>query len=469
MALGGWAAAFKECDIRGPYPNQVDEELAYRLGLAVAAKVPGQPVVVAGDVRFSTPPLKARLLEGLRDGGAVALDCGSLPTPGYYFARRYLGVQAGIMVTASHSPADYNGFKPIIGPLPITPGELRSLFELVQNPPPAKPGGAVKDKGKSVWRAYRDWLLARGREMLGAGARKLAIVVDCGNGSFSDLACEVLAEIGLHVTPLFCKPDGRFPNRSPDVSRPEALQVLGQAVRETGANLGVAFDGDGDRVAFTDETGTVIGPDVFVPLLAADALRRLGPGPVVLDIKLSRAADEVVRQARGTPLRERSGHTFMKTRVIREKAVLGGEGSGHVFFRELQGGDDALYAAMVMVRLLAETGQPLSALAASVPRYVLTRDIRVPFEGDTGALIDRLASAAAEEARIERIDGVKAHYTDGWALARASVTEPAITMRFEAATRDALRDIIQRFLQPAPELLPLALAAAEEVLAEQTR
>ncbi|MCX7598751.1 MAG: phosphomannomutase/phosphoglucomutase, partial [Armatimonadetes bacterium] len=353
MAASGWAAAFKECDIRGPYPDQVDEELAYRLGLAVAAKAPGQRVVVAGDVRLSTPPLKTRLLEGLRDGGAVALDCGSLPTPGYYFARRLLGVQAGVMVTASHSPPDHNGFKPILGPLPITPEELRSLWELVTSPPPARPGGSTEDLHQSASSAYREWLLARGEEMLGADAQKLKVVVDCGNGSFSGLACEVLAELGLRVMPLFCEPDGRFPNRSPDVSRPEALQALGQAVRETGANLGVAFDGDGDRVAFTDETGTVVGPDVFVPLLAADALRRSGPGPVVLDIKLSRAADEVVQQAGGVPLRERSGHTFMKTRVIREKAVLGGEGSGHVFFRELDGGDDALYAAMVMMRLLA--------------------------------------------------------------------------------------------------------------------
>ncbi|MCX7597791.1 MAG: phosphomannomutase/phosphoglucomutase, partial [Armatimonadetes bacterium] len=157
------------------------------------------------------------------------------------------------------------------------------------------------------------------------------------------------------------------------------------------------------------------------------------------------------------------GHTFMKTRVIREKAVLGGEGSGHVFFRELDGGDDALYAAMVMMRLLAEASQPLSALAATVPRYVLTRDIRVRFEGDPGALLGRLAEAAASDAYLERIDGVKAHYPGGWALARASVTEPAITMRFEAETVEALRDIIARFLRPAPELLPPALAAAEEV------
>lgn len=466
MALGGWAAAFKECDIRGPYPDQVDEELAYRLGLAVAAKVAGQPVVVAGDVRLSTPPLKARLLEGLRDGGAAAFDCGSLPTPGYYFARRHLSVHAGVMVTASHCPPHYNGFKPILGPLPITPGELRTLWELVQNPPPPRPGGSTQPR--PVRNAYRDWLLAQGRELLGADARKLTVVVDCGNGSFSDLACEVLAELGVRVTPLFCDPDGRFPNRSPDVSQPEALQALGQTVRETGANLGIAFDGDGDRVAFTDETGTVVGPDVFVPLLAADALRRLGPGPVVLDIKLSRAADEVVRRAAGTPLRERSGHTFMKTRVIQEKAILGGEGSGHVFFRELEGGDDALYAAMVMMRLVADAGQPLSALAASVPRYALTRDIRVAFEGDVGGLLERLAGAAAEEAWLERIDGVKAHYPCGWALARASVTEPAITMRFEADTTAALRDIIERFLRPSPELLPHALAAAEEVIAHQS-
>jgi len=466
MALRSWAAAFKECDIRGPYPEQVDEELAYRLGIAVATETAeaaggcGQPVVVAGDVRLSTPALQARVLEGLRHAGAMAFDCGILPTPGYYFARRYLGVEAGVMVTASHSPPGHNGFKPILGRLPITPEELGHLRRRAENPPPPRPGGAIHQR--SVQGAYRDWLVAQGRQMLLDKARRLAVVVDCGNGCFSGLACEVLAELGLHVIPLFCEPDGRFPNRSPDVSRPEALEALGCAVRQAGADLGVAFDGDGDRVAFADETGAVVGPDVFVPLLAADALRRFGPGPVVLDIKLSRAADEVVRHAGGTPLRERSGHTFMKTRVICEGAVLGGEGSGHVFFRELEGGDDGLYAAMVMMRLMADTGRPLSALAASVPKYVLTRDIRVPFEGDARAFLERLANTVAGQARVERVDGVKAHYPDGWALARASVTEPAITMRFEAETVEALRSVIQRFLAAAPELLPPALAAAEE-------
>jgi phosphomannomutase/phosphoglucomutase len=462
-----WEKAFKECDLRGPYPEQVDEDLAYRLGLAVAASVPpmtadGRPtVVVAGDVRLSTPALRANLIDGLRDGGAEVLDCGLVATPVFYFARRQLRSRSepsGVMVTASHSPADQNGFKPILGPLPITPEELSDLRRLVADPPAPTTGGSVR--AIDVRAAYVELTVARWAKALAEAP--LRGVVDAGNGSFSDIAPEVMAGLDLDFEPMFCEADGRFPNRSPDVSRPEALDALAGEVIAAGADLGVAFDGDGDRVAFVDEKGSVVPTDVFIALLARDALEREGPGPVVLDIKLSMAVEEVVRAARGTPVRERSGHTFMKTRVIGERAVLGGEASGHVFFRELEGGDDGLFAALTMLDLLARAGQPMSKLAESVPRYALTRDVRVGFEGDVAEVLERLARKAAGEARVETIDGVKAHYEDGWALARASVTEPALTMRFEGVTREALRRAVERFLAPAPEFLDAAMAAAAE-------
>jgi phosphomannomutase/phosphoglucomutase len=236
-------------------------------------------------------------------------------------------------------------------------------------------------------------------------------------------------------------------------------------VRATGADLGVAFDGDGDRVAFVDDRGEVLLPDVFIALLARDALEREGPAAVVLDIKLSASVDDIVREAGGTPLRERSGHTFMKTRVLAEKAILGGEASGHVFFRELEGGDDGLFAALAMLDLLARAGRPLSQLVATLPRFFLTKDIRVRFEGDVAGVLRRLeAQAEADGARIERLDGVKAHYADGWALARASVTEPMITLRFEGTTREGLLSAIERFLAPAPaECLDAARTAADQV------
>ncbi len=456
--MAQWEKAFKECDIRGPYPGQVDEDLAYRLGRAVAASAP--VVVVAGDVRVSTPALKARLIDGLRDGGAEVLDCGLTATPVYYFARRVLRDEvepAGVMVTASHMPADQNGFKPILGPLPIMPEGLDALKRLVADPPPAKPGGVVHriDLGHE----YLHWILEQFPARPAAAA--LRLVLDCGNGSFSDLAPGILSALGVSFEPLFCEADGRFPGRSPDVTQPDALEALASRVGATGADLGVAFDGDGDRVAFVDERGEVLPPDVFIALLARDALEREGPAAVVLDIKLSAAVEDVVREAGGTPLRERSGHTFMKTRVLSEKAVLGGEASGHVFFRALEGGDDGLFAALAMADLLARAGRPLSELVAALPRYFLTRDVRVRFEGDVTEILGRLAAnAEADGARIERIDGVKAHYEDGWALARSSVTEPMITLRFEGETKAALLAAITRFLAPAPELLDAARQGA---------
>lgn len=478
----GWARAFKSCDLRGPYPEEVDEGLAYHLGLAVGTEAAvaskaaaateaagGARVVVAGDVRVSTPSLKARLLEGLRDAGVVAVDCGLLPTPGYYFARRRLGIEVGVMVTASHSPPHLNGFKPILGPLPITPDGLAGLRRRVEasavagGPSTAERGPGGRIERVDLRGAYADWLVEAGEAMLGPAARRLRLVVDCGNGSFSEIAPEVLARLGLAFTPLFCEADGSFPSRSPDVSKPGALEALSEAVRRAGADLGVAFDGDGDRVGFVDEAGEVLPADVFIALLARDALQRGGPAPVVLDIKLSRACDEVVLAAGGVPVRERSGHTFMKTRVIREGAILGGEGSGHVFFGEIAGGDDGVYAALSLAALLGRSGLPLSSLAASVPRYPITRDIRVRYEGDAAALVEKLRRMAAADARLESVDGVKAHYPDGWALARASVTEPAITMRFEGDSVAALRALVERFLGGEPGLLPPALEAVNEV------
>ncbi len=229
--MRGWSRAFKECDIRGPYPSQVDEELAYRLGLAMASEVRCRAyrrVVVAGDVRVSTPALQARLLDGLRDGGAQALDCGLLPTPGYYFARRRLGVEAGVMVTASHSPADCNGFKPILGPLPITPEDLRKLEGLVVNPRGPAPGGSVEHL--RMQDEYQQWLIEAGQTHLSPAALALRAVVDCGNGSFAPFAPAVFSGLGIRCEPLFCDADGRFPNRSPDVAVAGALDALGRAV-----------------------------------------------------------------------------------------------------------------------------------------------------------------------------------------------------------------------------------------------
>ena len=232
--------AFKQCDLRGRYPEEVNEELAYRLGRALVAVAQGGLVAVAGDVRLSTPSLKERLLAGLAEAGAAPVDCGTLPTPGYYFARLALGAQVGVMVTASHSPPDHNGFKPVLGPLPITPEGLAGLHEVVERGDfPAAEAGRIAQR--PMRDEYVAWLVDTWREELGPAARALRVAVDCGNGSHSDIAPEVLEALGVDCVPLFCEPDGSFPNRSPDVSRPEALEGLAEAVRQDGADLGLSL------------------------------------------------------------------------------------------------------------------------------------------------------------------------------------------------------------------------------------
>jgi phosphomannomutase/phosphoglucomutase len=277
----------------------------------------------------------------------------------------------------------------------------------------------------------------------------------------------VFRSFGYRTEELFCTPDGTFPNRSPNSALPKALEALSRTVRHAKAHLGVAFDGDGDRVAFVDHWGRSLQSDKAIIILARHLLaeREAGGTPavqagetqavqgekVVYDLKCSSVVPEAILQAGGVPIPERSGHTFLKARVIAEDAVFGGELSGHYFYRKLGGGDDGLYSALVMAAILANTGASLADLADAIPEYVTTPDIRVAFKGDRQEIIERIAGSFPEE-RISRLDGVRVDFPGGWGLIRASVTEPVLTLRFEAESRECLDEIMDEFLAPAPDI-----------------
>ena len=451
---------FKACDIRGRYPDELNESLYADLARAIATilarKSRAPRVLVAGDLRLSTPNLRAALIEGLVASGCHVLDLGLVPTPLAYFAARRLRPDGLAIVTASHNPPEFNGLKLCLGPMPITPEEIAEVQALVAERRFAPAPGRGGVKPLDLTDDYLGWLCAQAQP--GDGLR---VVLDCGNGSSSELAPRVLRKLGYHVVPLFCEPDGRFPNRPPNPALPENLDALRRAVVENRAALGLALDGDGDRLAVVDERGRPLSGDQAIIILARHTLGPQAPGEkVVCDIKCSRAVLEAIEAAGATPLLERSGHAFIKTRMITEKARFGGELSGHFFYRELAGGDDALFSALRVGEVVRQAGS-LAALVDALPRYNISPDIRLPYAAPDGAeRLEELASGA--HGRLVRLDGVRVEYPDGWALARVSVTEPLLTFRFEAY-RGSPAEIAERFLAPAPDLREKVLERMAEL------
>ncbi len=361
---------FKPCDIRGIYGQELHIEDAYSLGHALAAQTGPREVLVGGDARLSTPTLQNRLIEALVEAGCRVVDLGCVSTPIFYFARHQLGIPTGVMVTASHNPAKYNGFKITLGELPITPAEMAIIKSLVEKKVRSQAGpGNVRtlDQQAGYTAAMQSHVgLYRGSK----------IVVDYGNG-MAALAGPAIWQVSqAQVFSLFDRLDGEFPNRSPNPAVSANLEALCRTVREIGADLGFAYDGDGDRMAVVDERGHPLENDTVIALLAQCALEN-SPATVIYDQKCSSHVQEAIHAAQGRPIMERSGHTFIKTTFIQEGAVYAGELSGHHFFRALPQGDDGLMASIFFAGLLVRDGRPLSELVAEIPVRPITPDIRL--------------------------------------------------------------------------------------------
>ena len=435
---------FKACDIRGLYPDELAEDQAFAIGRAVGTELAGGACVLGGDLRPSTPALTSALRDGLLRSGADVVDLGAVPTPVAYWARRSLGVQGAVVVTASHNPPRYNGVKFMFGDRPPMPEDVARVARRVQAGGFASGSGRASER--NVRRQYLDWLRCR----FGGAADGLRVLVDAGNGCASEWAPAALREAGCQVEELFCEPDGTFPNRSPNPSSAEALGEASRQVRERGVDLAVAFDGDADRAVFLDEAGTFVDGDKAIIIFARHVLAEEPGAAVVYDLKCTRRVAEQVKLAGGRALPERSGYAFIKSRLLEEDAAFAGEASGHFFFREL-GGDDGIYAALRMARIVKSSGQPFSEMLASIPPYFITPDIRIPRRvGDGHQAVERLKKAFADYPQ-DCTDGVRIEFENGWALCRVSVTEPVITLRFEADTPEALEAIKGRVLAQIPD------------------
>jgi phosphomannomutase len=431
---------FKAYDVRGVVPSTIDEPLAEALGRAFGATARArreQVVAVGRDGRLSGPSLAAALIRGLVAGGVDVIDIGMATTPMLYFAAATLA-RSGVQVTASHNPKDHNGFKLVLGGDALHGEALQDLRRMIESgvrdEPPSR--GAVREA--DVLGAYRD-RIAGDVEL----ARPLKVVIDCGNGIAGASTPHVLHAIGCEVVELYTEVDGSFPNHHPDPSKPENLRDLIATVEATGADVGMALDGDGDRLGVVTRGGNVIYPDRQMMLLAQDVLSRVPGGTVLFDVKSTQRLAPAIAAAGGVPVMYKSGYALLKARMKELGAPLAGEMSGHIFFGERwYGFDDGTYAACRLLEILSRHADPGAVLDA-LPASCSTPELHVACaEGEAHAIAAELARKADfPGAQVCTIDGLRVDWPDGFGLVRASNTTPVLTLRFEGHTPQALERI----------------------------
>ena len=431
---------FKTYDIRGIVGRTLTADVVRRIGqgLGSLAVERGQRVIAVGrDGRLSGPELAAALSEGIRMAGIDTVDVGCVPTPVVYFAAHELGCQSCVAVTGSHNPPDYNGLKMVIGGETLAGDAIQGIRQRVEA------GRLCQGVGRASSADVRPAYLARitGDVRL---TRPMKIVVDCGNGVAGSIAPQLFGALGCELVELFCEVDGNFPNHHPDPSRPENLQDVVRSLHSTDAEIGLAFDGDGDRLGVVTKDGEIIYPDRQLMLFAADVLDRCPGQPIIYDVKCTRQLAPWIRDHGGEPLMWKTGHALVKAKLKETGAPLAGEMSGHVFFRERWFGfDDGLYAGARLLEILSRASDA-SAVLKALPDSSSTPELNIPMrEGEPSALIDELRQSAHFEGAREiiTIDGLRVEYADGFGLARPSNTTPVVVLRFEADSARALERI----------------------------
>ena len=447
------AEIFKAYDIRGIVDKSLTADVVRRIGHALGslAVEQGQKAIAVGrDGRLSGPELAGALMDGICAAGCDAIDVGCVPTPVTYFAAYELGCNSCVSVTGSHNPPDYNGLKMVIGGTTLALDAIQNLKARIEA------GDLKHGKGE---RRSADVKSAYVEKIVGDVklARPLKIVMDCGNGVAGAVAPELFKRLGCEIIPLFCEVDGNFPNHHPDPSKPENLADVIKALKETDAEIGIAFDGDGDRLGVVTKDGEIIYPDRQLMLFAADVLSRVPGGQIIYDVKCTRLLAPWIKQHGGVPLMWNTGHALVKAKLKETGAPLAGEMSGHTFFKERwYGFDDGLYTGARLLEILsrsADVNAPLKAL----PNSPSTPELNIKMaEGEPFTLIDKLKAegkfAGAEE--IITIDGVRVEFADGFGLARPSNTTPVVVLRFEADNDAALERIQAGFRQAITAVWP---------------
>ncbi len=435
---------FRAYDIRGIAGKSLTQAVVLDIGRAIGSEAKQQglnKIVVARDGRLSGPELMSALVQGLVSTGMQVLELGQVPTPVLYFATHYLGNGSGVMLTGSHNPPEYNGLKIMIGGETLYGDGIKALRERILG------GRLTQGEGEAqnldVVPSYIERITSDVRL-----ERPMKVVIDCGNGVAGVVAPQLFRNLNCEVTELYCEVDGNFPNHHPDPSKPENLVPLVRSVNEHQADLGIAFDGDGDRLGVVDSDGKIIWADRFLMLLASDVLMRQPGSKIIYDVKCTRHLGNYISENGGEPLMWKTGHSFIKAKMQETGAQLAGEMSGHIFIKERWFGfDDGLYAAARLLEVLSAEDQPSTHVFAELPEDVSTPELAIELrEGEQFQVMQQLLdSAKYGGARVITIDGLRVEFEDGWGLVRASNTTPALVLRFEATSAEALSRIQQMF------------------------
>lgn len=437
---------FRGYDIRGVYPTDITAETAYTIGLAFGSKIQDlgkNKCVVGHDNRLSSDELYNALIEGIKETGTDIVSLGLCTTPMYYYACIKLEIPSGIMVTASHNPKDDNGFKFAFDESGNCKGqEIQDFYDYMKEENFKTGTGTVEDYD------IKEEYFALFRKSLSFGDRKIKAVIDCGNGTTSIIAEELYNQFPIEVVPLFTESDGTFPNHHPDPCVEDNLTALKAKVLEEHADIGIAFDGDGDRVGLVSNTGKYIPTDHYMILIIRDIFDKVENKKFLYDVKCSKAVEDVIKSLGGEPECYRTGNSYTKARVHELHLPFGGELSGHVYFNDgFPGFDSGLYAGLRMLELLSKTTKTVDELVSDIPKYYSTEELKFKAADDIKfQIIDKVVEYANEKNyKTLTIDGVKVLFDDGFALVRASNTGPNVTARFEAKTEERLNEIQTEF------------------------
>jgi phosphomannomutase/phosphoglucomutase len=397
-------------------------------------------------VRLSSPGLKAGIIRGILSTGVHVVDIGVVPTPLLYFSIPTLGTDGGLMVTGSHNPIEYNGFKMNFGLSSVYGEQIQELKKLIEKQDFEAGAGQVTQQ--DVVPKYLDMLREKFQY-----SRKLKLVIDPGNGTAGPLAREFFTSKGHDVKCIFCEPDGNFPNHLPDPTVLKYIQTLRETVLKEGADLGIGYDGDADRVGIIDNRGRVVFADRLLAIIARDLLSRKPGSKVIFDVKCSQSLAEQIEKHGGVPIMWKTGHALLKTKMKEEGAPLAGEMSGHMFFGEdYYGFDDAIYASALLVRILADSGKTMAEIVDEIPSFYSTPEVRVDCsEEEKFQIVADLVKYFKDRYEVIDVDGARVLFGDGWGLVRASNTQPVLVLRFEAKTEERLKEIIDLFIRKLRE------------------
>ena len=435
---------FRAYDIRGIVDEALTEEGIFHIGKALGSHIIAEgrtSILTARDGRISGPRLLDEFQKGVMSSGCNVIDIGEVPTPLLYFSTFKTNISDGVMLTGSHNPKNYNGLKIVINKKSMTSEKIKKIKLMIEEE------NFMDGAGKLTSLDIKDDYLKELKEKININS-KIKVCLDCGNGVGGVIAPQAFKLLGLDVIELYSEVNGNFPNHHPDPSNPKNLKDLQKKVLETNSDLGIALDGDGDRVGLIDNKGNIIFPDLYMMLLAEDLLKKNSKGSIVFDVKCSTNLEKIIKNFNGTPIMSRTGHSYIKSKIIETNALLGGEMSGHIFFNDdWYGFDDAIYSALRIIEVLSNSKLTSYEVFSSYPKHFSTPEINLKIsEQDKFKIIDDLKTLIKpSEYELIDIDGIRLENENSWGLVRASNTSPNLVLRFEGKTENDLLEIKNYF------------------------